>query len=303
MIAAVIVTYNRKNLLCDNIESLLGQSLRADKIFVIDNCSTDGTYELLVEKGWIDNRYIQYVRCESNIGGAGGFCLGTQIAYNHGADWIVLMDDDGKMANAETMMSLYTTAQHLYKKNTNGRKLFINALVCKGEYLSFKMSDMYTVRQAMEHATHDIIPHEANPFNGTLISRELVDEIGYPNKDFFIKGDEVDYKMRARDAGAYIATVVNARYYHPRPEMIEKKILGMNVPIYVESPWKEYYTARNFTYLYKKKGYYKAICFELIFVKFIAIFILKCKKIETIRMVIRGIKDGWKGKLGPVVLP
>ena len=52
MLAAVIVTYNRKNLLAENIEMLLKQSRYIDKIFVIDNCSTDGTYEFLCNKGW-----------------------------------------------------------------------------------------------------------------------------------------------------------------------------------------------------------------------------------------------------------
>ena len=125
--------------------------------------------------------------------------------------------------------------------------------------------------------------HISNPFNGTLISRELVSDIGYPKKEFFIKGDEVDYKQRALDAGAYVGTVTEAKYIHPRPETVEKTVLGVKVPFFVEAPWKEYYAARNFTYMYKLQEWYKGILFELIFVKLLAVISLKCKKMETIK--------------------
>lgn len=143
----------------------------------------------------------------------------------------------------------------------------------------------------------------ANPFNGTLISRELVSDIGYPKKEFFIKGDEVDYKQRALDAGAYVGTVTEAKYIHPRPETVEKTVLGVKVPFFVEAPWKEYYAARNFTYMYKLQEWYKGILFELIFVKLLAVISLKCKKMETIKMLFKGVYDGWKGNLGVKVKP
>lgn len=46
---------------------------------------------------------------------------------------------------------------------------------------------MYTVAEAMMTAKNGLIEGAANPFNGTLISRELVSEIGYPNKEFLLK--------------------------------------------------------------------------------------------------------------------
>ena len=135
------------------------------------------------------------------------------------------------------------------------------------------------------------------------MSRELVDAIGYPNPDFFIKGDEVNYKQRAFDAGAHVVTVADARYIHPRPDTHEKTVLGKKVPFFVEAPWKEYYAARNFTYMYKQKGQYKAIAFELIFVKLLAIVSMKCRKWATVKMLCKGVCHGWKGKLGATVKP
>ena len=73
------------------------------------------------------------------------------------------------------------------------------------------------------------------------------------------------------------------------------------MPFIVEAAWKEYYTARNFTYMYKCQKHYKAIVFEIIFVKLLAVFSMKCKKISIIKMLLTGVYDGWKGKLGPNV--
>lgn len=302
MLTAVIVTYNRKELLSQNIEMLLKQTMTVDSIIIVDNCSSDGTYEYLKNCGWTTKPFL-YLKTETNIGGAGGFYTGVKAAYEAGADWIVLMDDDGRMADEHTMEILYRAARKLYDENRGERKLFVNALVQKGELLSFKIDHMYTVVEAMMAAKNGLIEGAANPFNGTLISRELVSDIGYPKKEFFIKGDEVDYKQRALDAGAYVGTVTEAKYIHPRPETVEKTVLGVKVPFFVEAPWKEYYAARNFTYMYKLQEWYKGILFELIFVKLLAVISLKCKKMETIKMLFKGVYDGWKGNLGVKVKP
>lgn len=303
MLAAVVVTYNRKELLRQNIEMLLCQTRPFDRIFIIDNCSTDGTYEYLQESGWLNKAQFVYIRTESNIGGAGGFYTGVKAAYEAGADWIVLMDDDGKAADVHTFEALTTTADYFYRVGKGNKKIFANSLVLQGDLLSFKIGNIYTVADALTMAKDGLLEGQANPFNGTLFSRELVAEIGYPNKDFFIKGDEVNYKQRALDADAYIVTVINSRYIHPRLETHERKVLGIRVPVFVEAPWKEYYTARNFTYMYKMKGQYKAIIFELILVKILAIFTAKCEKVKTLKMLFRGIFDGWKGKLGATIKP
>ena len=303
MIAAVIVTYNRKKMLGENIRMLLKQTKLVDKIFIVDNCSTDGTAEYLQENGWKESERFIYIKTESNIGGAGGFYTGTKAAFDAGADWLVLMDDDGRMADEHTMECLYKVSEQFYREGRGDKKLFINALVQQGDMLSFKMGTKYTVKQAVESARNGILEWEANPFNGTMVSKELIAAIGYPNREFFIKGDEVDYKQRTLDAGGYIATVIDARYIHPRPDTKEKSVLGKKVPFFVEAPWKEYYAARNFTYMYKSKRWYKAIVFELVFVKLLAIFSMKCKKVRTIRMLFRGVSDGWKGKLGATIRP
>ena len=46
-LAAVVVTYNRKQLLVECLRALLRQTVCIDRIFIINNASTDGTNEYL----------------------------------------------------------------------------------------------------------------------------------------------------------------------------------------------------------------------------------------------------------------
>lgn len=303
MIAAVVVTFNRKEELLKNLKMLYAQTVKLDKIIVVDNCSTDGTKECLDKNGYLARSNFCYVRTQMNIGGAGGFYTGIHCAYDEGADYIILMDDDGRPSDEYTFEILIDFAERQNAARVAEGKLFINSLVVCGDRLTSKIGNMVSITEAETAAKDGIIEGAAHPYNGTLITRKLIEKIGYPNKDYFIKGDEIDYKERTFDAGGYVATVVASRYYHPCVPTKEKVILGKKVPVCVEAPWKEYYVARNLTYTYKKKKHYKMIAFELIFVKLYAIFTMDCPKAKTICYMFRGFRDGWLGKLGPTYKP
>ena len=95
---AVIVTYNRKDLLKESIEALCRQTRPSD-IMVVDNASTDGTEEMVREimasmPEHSEHGKIIYHNMGENLGGAGGFSFGVKQAYNDGYKYIWLMDDD-----------------------------------------------------------------------------------------------------------------------------------------------------------------------------------------------------------------
>ena len=91
-IAAVVVTFNRKEYLVKNIEALLAQVNAPMDILIIDNASTDGTEETI--RHYMDAGQILYENTGENLGGAGGFNFGIRRAYEAGYDAIWIMDDD-----------------------------------------------------------------------------------------------------------------------------------------------------------------------------------------------------------------
>ena len=97
-VCALIVTFNRRDLLVRCIDAVLEQSAPVESLYVVDNASTDGTPELLRERGYLDRPELRYVRLGENSGSSGGFAAGIAAARRADADWLWVMDDDAEPA-------------------------------------------------------------------------------------------------------------------------------------------------------------------------------------------------------------
>lgn len=295
-IAAVVVTYNRKELVVKNIEATLFQTCCVDKIFVVNNNSSDGTEEYVYEK-FKGNDVVEVLTLEENIGGAGGFSEGLKHAIECGYDYVFLMDDDGRPRNDTCLEKLLKSIS----VEDLGSSMMINSLVLNdAENLTFGLGRDYKYSDVISKAIYGKIVDFINPFNGTLVSRQLVEKIGYPNREFFIKGDEVDYYSRAMAANAIVYTSVDSQYYHPAPgNMHQKKVFGKTMYAYFETPLKEYYNIRNRTYSLRQLGKKKE-GFKYLIKNMVRILFVKCKKIKIWKSMIKGYLHGKKGKLGKV---
>lgn len=67
IVSILIPVYNRVNLVQETIESAINQTYRNIEIIIIDNCSNDGTWELLQEYSHKDSR-IRVFQNDENIG-------------------------------------------------------------------------------------------------------------------------------------------------------------------------------------------------------------------------------------------
>ncbi|MCW1909776.1 glycosyltransferase [Lactiplantibacillus paraplantarum] len=85
-IACVIVTFNRKALLAEALESVLTQREPPEYVFVIDNASTDGTEAAVRQQFDFDGQRLTYVRCDQNLGGSAGFATGIRLALRTDCD-------------------------------------------------------------------------------------------------------------------------------------------------------------------------------------------------------------------------
>ena len=255
-VCAVVVTYNRKELLLECLEALRKQTRPIQGIYLIDNASTDGTPKLLLEKGYIkelppenltepwekefeiknltDGEIIKlhYVRIHENTGGAGGFHEGVKRGYEKGFDWLWLMDDDAEPGK-ETLKTLVKSAKKnkilaicplIEHKQSGTLELYHHKkfdFLCRVIFLSSK-----------ELKKSKILKIEANAFVGPLISCCLIKDIGFPRKEYFIWSDDVEFTYKInKSRGLYLDT--NAVIYHK-----DKKLAGENF-------WKTLYNLRN----------------------------------------------------------
>ena len=77
-ICAVVVTYNRKELLLRCLQALEQQSYSLEHIVIVDNASTDGTVDFLEQQGYLENPKVTLLSLLENQGGAGGFHAGIK---------------------------------------------------------------------------------------------------------------------------------------------------------------------------------------------------------------------------------
>jgi len=297
MIVTVVVTFNRKEDLVINIQHQLMQTQLIDKIIVVDNASTDGTYKYLQELGFLSDGIIDYVLLEENLGGAGGFEAGVRHAYKIGADYIVMMDDDGYMLHENTL-------NELVKYIPQQEDFMLNSLVtCSEGLMTFGLGYGSEIKNTVDMARDGYVMNKINPFNGTFISRKLVDKIGFPKGEFFIYGDERDYQERAIDSGAFVATVVSSMYYHPARKCSEKKFfLGKEFENNHFDHWRVYYRVRNEVFSIKTKsvvGAYKFLARRIICL----LLFSEDDKLGLLNFILHGFFDGMNGQLGKRVVP
>ena len=91
LVSVLIPTYNRKELLRRAIDSVRLQDYKNIEIYITDNASTDGTFDIMNEYMKIDGRII-YNRRETNTGPL----YNCSEAYSHlkGKYAVILCDDD-----------------------------------------------------------------------------------------------------------------------------------------------------------------------------------------------------------------
>jgi rhamnopyranosyl-N-acetylglucosaminyl-diphospho-decaprenol beta-1,3/1,4-galactofuranosyltransferase len=238
-IVAVVVTFNRLEMLQRQLQRL-AEIPELDEVLVIDNASTDGTGE------WLRDAPVEATTLPENTGGAGGFSHGLAQAMDRGADLAWLMDDDGlperdclELLLEREDLDFWGPAVLAAQDPT---RLCFPIRLPGGTTVVHEMA-------AVEKAAQDgLIKGVVIPFNGVLLTRALVEQLGYPRAEFFIWGDDVEYLWRAERAGARIATVVQARVLHPATDDLGTPMMfGRTTYNHSPSDLKHYCMARNNT--------------------------------------------------------
>lgn len=288
-LVAVVLTYNRPELLEENINAVLNQELLPSELIIVDNHSSDDTEKRVTK--YLDNGKlpIRYEKLDRNYGSAGGFYYAIKIAYDLGYDYILTMDDDGKPFKSNTFSLLVKAVENAKKIN---EKLIIGPLVTyDGLHVTFgpDYSEEYVNEAQMieEPVTKDYI----SPYNGTIISRKCIDAIGFPDKEFYLYGDEIEYMMRAKENGVILQTVVNAIYQHPKANERINRFFGKNLVSYEGvSRRKQYYYIRNHYYAFKIHGE-NMLAFRLFINRLLSIIFFEKSKMSQLKLLNMSIKD------------
>lgn len=293
-VIAVVVTYNRSQLLKRNIACLRKNSPHA--IIVVNNGSTDDTRE------WLAEQTDLIVITQANVGGSGGFYTGIQQAMERGADWIWCMDDD-VFPRPDCLSNLldHTASEEvgiLAPRRLMEDNIFTNDF--QAVNLTNPFTSMYK-KKLKKQVINKPVEILGTAFEGLFIRKEAVEKIGLPNKDLFIFCDDTDYCLRAVLAGYKIL-------YIPSALMDKEKFFSNDTwnERNKKKKWKRFYQIRNSTYLNHHYGRNWGVKYIRGFngvIGYIAIALFTCPfsdaySLKDIAKLWKAYQDGIQEKLG-----
>lgn len=254
--AIVIVTYKRQELLAGLFDSIEKLTVAPWRVVVVDNENSPVTAQMVADFGaCLDAAWgpaaddpdteggtarVVYDPMEENTGGAGGFSEGVRRAYELGAEWFWVMDDDVAVEPcAFELLDPWTREADAIMGQRHDfddghffwQHRFWTALAIYNPF----SRDSWREGERFKRAN-------ALCFEGSFFSRRLVQKIGLPDPRFFIYLDDACY--------GYVASKAGDVYYVPdyvlsRRREVANKGIGSVRQLNSTSDMTRYYITRN----------------------------------------------------------
>ena len=216
---------NNARILADNLDALTN----VKEILIVDQ----GTQKVQDQEGFAEVEALLggklRVINQANLGGSGGFARGMYEAVENGSDYVLLLDDD-IVVEPESIVRLLTFADRCRKPTIVGGHMF--DLYNRSVLHTFgEVVDPFRIVPAQPHADmelrHDFgvanlrqtawlhrrVDVDYNGWWMCLIPTRVIKEIGL-SLPLFIKWDDAEYGLRAREAGYSTVSLPGAAVWH-----------------------------------------------------------------------------------------
>jgi len=204
-VSIIILNWNAAGDTIRCIDSFLKVQYDNYEIVVVDNGSEDGSYQLIKRK------YPDIVLIETgeNLGYAAGNNAGIKYAIQNGADYILLVNNDTKLLNPQFLKQAVELIMEAdCKIGIIGPKVFTSTGQVQDTILFTPtllncIKQSFRLRWRIKESKDYSKVQEVDAVSGVclLIKKELIDEIGLLDEDYFMYAEEQDYCYRAQRAG------------------------------------------------------------------------------------------------------
>ena len=232
LVSVIIVNYNGIGLLEDCLGSLREQTFRDFEVILVDNASSDGSVAFV--RG--NDPEVTVLQNHKNLGYGGGNNAGIMMAKG---EYLCLLNNDTK-ADTNWLLKLVEAASRGDKNVGMFASKILNydhPDVIDNTGLFMFRDGIARGRGRLEKDSGQFGSHEEVFFPSGcagFYKKEMLDEIGLFDEDFFLYLDDVDIGLRARMNGWKCIYVSDAMVYH--------KYSASSDPY---SPLKAYFVERN----------------------------------------------------------
>ncbi len=264
-ICAVILTYNAEADVIRCLDAVNTQTCPLDRILIVDNHSTDGTSEILLEA---QQRLLNLdvITTDENLGPAGGFYVGIKAAFEASFDLLWLLDDDS--------LPFPSCLQHL-----------MAAVDTRRDTIAWPWVEDEFGREKWGYPA----------WKGALVPRQIVEIGGLPNREFFWGVEDTEYfQHRLHGTLGFKPTLVkDARLRYTSSNRRK------------HAPWHYYYRTRNTLHyrlrLQRLRQWRKLASGLGIF--WIRAIVKEDQKLLKSWYMVQGAYDAFRGRLGKTLDP
>lgn len=237
LVYVVILNWNNAADTLECLASLQSADYRPYETIVVDNGSTDGSVKK-IKSAFPD---IHQIELESNLGYAAGNNAGIQYALDSGADYVLVLNND-TIVETNMIQELVAFAETNENIGMIGPKMYCyqpaDTIFATGSFIDWSRGE--TSNRDMFLPTTDIdngLKPEQVDFIagcGVLVSRKLLDEVGFLDPEYYLNYEDVDWGVRAQRKELEV-------WYHPNAVLWHKVSASMGQA----SPMNTYYMTRN----------------------------------------------------------
>lgn len=295
----VTINYNSSENTINLLESLKNQTPstslgQADfEIIVVDNNSDD--VGKLMDYQTSETNII-YIKNDSNLGYSGGNNMGIKKAFENGADWVLLLNND-TWVESGFIERLKANLDPSAGSGQGGREGIVGLALNEGdkvayagkiEWLKPTLSHITTLNVVMAESVDKLYAIGG----AMLIHKSVFDKIGFLDENYFLYFEDADFCQRARKAKILVSFIPEIRIAHSVSSSTKK--LG--------SPMLLKYHYRNALYFNFKNGprYIKLLVWPwswiVAFKQIIKIIVGKNK--EQSLAILKGVEDWYAGRMG-----
>jgi len=208
LISVIVLNYNGKGFLDGCLSSLASQTYSDFEVIVVDNGSRDGSPEYVKE----NYPWVRLAKNDENLGFAGGTNVGIRAAKG---EFVITLNNDSR-ADSRFIEELIKPMADPEVGVCAAKMLFpdgrINSAgICISRSGAAWDRGMFEPDRGQYEFVEEVFGACAG---AALYRREMMDEIGLFDEDFFLYLEDVDLAFRARLAGWKCLYVPGARVIH-----------------------------------------------------------------------------------------
>lgn len=290
-VIAIIVTYNRLDLLKECITALCNSTCCPD-ILIVNNNSTDGTREYLDNITSLYNNKFYVYNLDENLNGAGGFNYGIREALKLNYEFLWIMDDDC-IVDKDALKELLNVDKKLSGNYgfLSSKVLWKDGSICKTNI------QRKAVARRVTDFNSEFVNVDFASFVSLFVKSKDALSIGLPIKEFIIWTDDLEWTRRL---------TYNKLYSEAKPGYLCNKSIvthkcknnfGVTIVKDTSDRIERYkYIYRNDVYCFKRegiKGYLYILVRNLYHIIRVLLF-SKTNKIFKIKTIIKGYILGFK---------